>query len=50
MTADVPDAMVEQQIDTMINEYDQNMRQQGLDIQTYLKYTGMKMEDFRASF
>ena len=50
MSVEVPDAMIEQQIDTMINEYDQNMRQQGLDIQTYLKYTGMKMEDFRASF
>ncbi len=50
MQADVPDAMVEGQIDTMVSEYDQNMRRQGLDLATYLKYIDSDMTSFRQNF
>ena len=48
--AEIPDAMIEAQLDQMVNEYDQNMRQQGLDLQTYLKYTNSTVDQFRDGF
>ncbi len=50
LEADIPDAMIESEVDNMIYDYDQNMRAQGLDMETYLKYTGQKPEDVRAQF
>lgn len=50
MTAEIPDVMVEQQIDTMISEYENNMRQQGIDLKTYLQYIDTDMEKFRSTF
>ncbi len=45
--ADIPDAMVEEQIDNMINEYDQNLQMNGLNLQLYLQYLGQSVADFR---
>lgn len=45
--ADIPDAMVEEQIDNMINEYDQNLQMNGLNLQLYLQYLGQTVADFR---
>ena len=44
---DVPDAMVEQEIDSMINEFDQQLRAQGMDLQTYMQYLGQEADKFR---
>ena len=44
---DVPDPMVEQEIDNMFNEMDQQLRAQGMDMGTYLKYIGKEPADFR---
>ncbi len=36
-------------VENMINDYDRNMRQQGLQIQQYLQYLGQSMEQFADS-
>lgn len=44
---EVPDIMVEDQIDSMMNEFAQNMRQQGLDLEQYFKVMGKETDEFR---
>ncbi len=44
---EIPDAMVDYQVDDMINSFANNMAQQGLSIQQYMQFTGMTMEAFR---
>ena len=46
-TVDIPAAMVEERIDERINEFAMNMRRQGLDMDTYMKYTGQTMDAMR---
>lgn len=50
MEADVPDVMIENQINSIVQEYDGNLRQQGLNLETYLQFTGSDMEKFRSTF
>ena len=47
ITADIPEAMVEEQIDNMMREYDQNLQMNGLNLELYLKYLGQTAEAFR---
>ena len=47
MTADIPDAMIEEQMDNMIREYDQNLQMNGLNLELYLKYLGQDVNAFR---
>ncbi len=49
ITAEIPEAMVEDHVDNMIREYDQNMQASGLSLQTYLQYIGQDLASFRAS-
>lgn len=44
---EIPDPMVDFQVDQMMNEFSQNMAQQGLSMQQYLQFTGMNMAQFR---
>jgi trigger factor len=44
---EVPDVMVQQEIESMMNEFDQQLRAQGMDLQTYLKYLGQDPVEFR---
>lgn len=44
---DIPDVMVETQIDEMINEFQQQLSQQGLDMQQYFQYLGKDITTFR---
>lgn len=50
LEGDIPEAMIDNEVENMLYDYDQNMRAQGLDIETYLKYTGQKIEDVKAQF
>lgn len=50
MTAEIPDAMVETSIDNMVNDFDYRLQAQGMNIKTYLQYTGMEMDAFRKTF
>ena len=42
--------MVERAIDDAVNEFNYRLQMQGMNLDTYLKYTGMTMEAFRDSY
>ena len=44
---DIPDVMVEEQIDEMMAEFDQQLKYQGLDLQKYFEYLGKDPSEFR---
>jgi len=44
---EVPAIMVEDEIDNMMQEFDQQLRYQGLDLQKYFQYLGKEAKDFR---
>lgn len=44
---DIPEIMVEHQLDDMLNELDYQLRFQGLNLETYLQYMNQKEEDIR---
>ena len=44
---DIPECMVETEIDSMIDEQNYRMRSQGLDLNMYLQYMGQTMEEYR---
>ncbi|MEG0770418.1 MAG: trigger factor [Clostridia bacterium] len=50
LKGEIPDCMIEHQIDNIVADNDQRMRAQGLDIASYLKYSGMDMKAFREMF
>ena len=50
MTGEVPDVMIENEIDHYVNDYDYRLRSQGASVELYYQYTGTKPEDLRASF
>ncbi|MEQ8674416.1 MAG: trigger factor [Aggregatilineales bacterium] len=45
-----PEAMTEDQIEGMIKDFDQRLRQQGMSIDTYMKVTGMTKEQIAESY
>lgn len=46
-SVEIPEVMVESQIDMEIRNFEYTLQYQGLDMNTYLKYTGSKIEDLR---
>lgn len=50
MKAEIPDAMYQNKINEDIREFGYRLQSQGLDFETYLKYTGMDREKMRESF
>lgn len=46
-TIDVPAAMIDSEIDQMVNEQSQQMRYQGFELEQYLGYIGQTIETFR---
>lgn len=48
--AEIPQVMIEKKIDSDINDFAYRLQAQGLDLQTYLQYTGMDNEKFREGF
>lgn len=46
----VPEAMIEEQTDRNVKEFAMRMRQQGLEIEQYLGFTGQTMDAFRENF
>ena len=47
---DIPEAMINAQIDRMINGFAQQLSYQGMNIDQYLQYTGSNLEAMRESF
>ncbi|MFR7985727.1 trigger factor [Zhenpiania hominis] len=44
---DIPNVMVEDQITSEMNEFDQQLRMQGMNLEQYFEYLGRKPEEFR---
>ncbi|QIB68488.1 trigger factor [Aminipila butyrica] len=44
---EIPQVMIEDEIDGMVQEFDQQLRYQGMDLQTYMQYLGKEAKDFR---
>lgn len=44
---DVPAPLVEQEIDNQMSQFDQQLRAQGMDLSTYMKYMGKEPAEFR---
>ncbi len=44
---EIPDPMLDFQVENMINDFANNMAQQGLSLQQYMQFTGMTMDAFR---
>ena len=47
---EIPDALIEKQIDNMVQEMSYRMMYQGLKLEDYLKYTNQTMEAYRETF
>ncbi len=47
---DIPECMYERQIDDSINEFSYSMQAQGIDLKTYLSFTGGSEEQLRETF
>ena len=50
MSANIPEAMYETRVDDLTNEFIGRLNQQGLDMDTYLKYTDMTLDQFKKSY
>src|SRR5699024_4507002 len=46
-TVEIPDAMVESEIDQMMNEFGQRLQMQGMDMKTFFEMSGQNEADFR---
>jgi len=44
---DVPDVMVEEEINSSLQQFDQQLRAQGMDLNTYIQFMGEDMDKFR---
>ncbi|MEI8216687.1 MAG: trigger factor [Eubacteriales bacterium] len=44
---DIPEIMIDEQIDEMMEEFDQQLKYQGLDLKKYFEYLGKEEKDFR---
>ena len=44
---EIPEKMVDAEIDNMLNEFNQQLSYQGLSLEQYIQFTGGSMDDFR---
>ena len=47
---EIPAVMIEEEIDNIVNNFNYRLQSQGLDLNTYLSYTGMEMAAFREGY
>ena len=47
---EIPEAMYNNRVEDSVRDFGYRLQSQGLDLNTYLKYTGMDMDSFRAGF
>jgi trigger factor len=48
LVAEIPEVMFETETDNFVRDYETRLRQSGLDLNTYLKYTGLTIDALRA--
>ena len=49
-TVEIPEAMVERQIDSMVRNFEARLAQQGLKLADFIKYTGQDEKSFRNQY
>lgn len=49
-TVDIPQVMVETQVNVMLRDFDYQLRYQGLNLEAYLKYMNMDIEKLKESY
>ncbi len=47
---DIPEAMINSQIEKMIRDFDMQLRYQGLNLEQYMKYTGFTVDTFKEQY
>lgn len=47
---EIPNEMVEARVDEMLRDFEYRLQSQGMNLQTYLQYTGMDISSFRQTF
>ena len=47
LEADIPEAMFVTETENFVRDYDNRLRSQGLDLNTYFKYTGLTLDNLR---
>ncbi len=50
MEVEIPAVMIEAEIDNIVDNFNYRLQSQGLDLNTYLSYTGMEMAAFREGY
>lgn len=50
MKAEIPDCMVDQKINELLNDFAYRLQSQGMSLDLYCKYTGMDMDGLKESF
>ncbi|HHW46308.1 MAG TPA: trigger factor [Clostridiales bacterium] len=50
MEAEIPEAMFENRVKASLQDFDYRLQMQGMNLQTYMKYTGLSQEDMEKSF
>ena len=50
LEAEIPAPMFESETENFVRDYDSRLRMQGLDLNTYFKYTGLTLEALREQF
>ena len=50
LQAEVPEAMYDNQVDNLIDEFSMNLRSQGIDLGTYMQYTGLTEDKLRETY
>lgn len=48
--APIPNCMYEQRIDSLMRSFEQQLKQQGMDLNLYFQYTGMDMDSMRDTY
>ena len=49
-TVEIPNAMIERQIDSMMRDFEYRLQAQGLKLADFIKYTGQDMKAFRENY
>jgi len=49
MKVEIPEVMVDQEVEDMVNNFEQQLSQQGLNIEQYAQFTGGSLDDLKAS-
>ncbi len=50
MEADIPQPMIDNEVENQVRDFDMRLRQQGMDLKTYFQYTGLNLDGMREQF